>query len=73
MTGRKATDDVASLDQLAHAVHMLHEQAHGPTPFRTCTSEPCRSLIVDIAVDETWDLFDGPAPATLPLSKGRTT
>jgi hypothetical protein len=67
VTQRKATHDMASLNQLAHAVHMLHEQAHGPTAMRTCVHEPCRSLIVDITLDETLDLFNGPAPATLPL------
>jgi hypothetical protein len=68
VTRRKATHDVASLDQLAHAVHMLHEQAHGPTAMRTCVHEPCRSLTGDITLGETLTLFNGPAPATLPLS-----
>jgi hypothetical protein len=47
---------------------MLHEQAHGPTAMRTCVHEPCRSLTGDITLGETLTLFNGPAPATLPLS-----
>lgn len=26
------------------ALHLLHEQAHGPVPWTTCQIEPCRSL-----------------------------
>lgn len=44
--------------QLRAAVHALHEQAHGATPWRTCQQYPC----VELAGDRD----PGPAPLTLP-------
>jgi hypothetical protein len=53
--------------QLWQAIHMLHEEAHGKIPFRTCTAEPCRLMSRDQS--GYWpasDVLDGPAPASLP-------
>lgn len=53
--------------QLWQAVHMLHEQAHGPVPFKTCTAEPCKLLSRDQYGN--WprgNLPDGSAPDSLP-------
>lgn len=40
LEGNQGTD----LDKAWRALHMLHEQAHGGTPWRVCTEEPCRDL-----------------------------
>lgn len=47
------------LDELTRALHMLHEQAHGDTPWRTCVTEPCNTI--GQIVEQT----AGPAPLTL--------
>lgn len=53
--------------QLWNAIHMLHEEAHGRVPFKTCTAEPCRSLSRDQYGNwPSGALPDGPAPSSLP-------
>lgn len=44
--------------ELRRAAHMLHEQAHGQTPWIACQVEPCASLALE-------DGDRGPAPLTL--------
>lgn len=48
--------------ELRAAAHMLHEQAHGPTPWRTCQEDPCRHLWASRSA--------GPAQVTM-LAGGR--
>lgn len=45
---------------LPAAIHILHEQAHGPVPFRTCREVPCMAL--------TFLDLRGPAPLSVPLA-----
>lgn len=45
-------------EQMRDAAHMLHEQAHGGSPWRTCTEEPCRLIERDL-------IERGPAPRYL--------
>lgn len=55
--------------QLWQAIHMLHEQAHGPVAMVTCTEEPCRLLSRDTY--GSWPanaVPDGPAPLSFPKS-----
>ena len=53
--------------QLWQAIHMLHEQAHGPVPFVTCTAEPCRLMSRDQYGNWPRGNFpDGAAPTSLP-------
>lgn len=62
--------DYGTEQQLWQAVHALHEQAHGLTPFRTCVAEPCRWLGVYPSQSHIRDLGSvpaGPAAASLPL------
>jgi hypothetical protein len=47
--------------QLIAALHMLHDEAHGGTPWATCTAAPCRDLRLPTATRR------GPAPLSLPL------
>lgn len=44
---------------LANAIHMLHEDAHGDVPFKSCSFEPCRDLALDLV---------GPAPTSVHAS-----
>lgn len=46
----------ATRDRLYDAIHVLHEQAHGDVPYRTCSEYPCRELHLPIV---------GPARRTL--------
>lgn len=46
-------------DDLCAAIHMLHEQAHGNTPIKTCYTEPCGHLPIEIV---NWQ---GSVPTTL--------
>lgn len=57
------------LQQMWQALHSLHEQAHGNTAFRTCTTDPCRHLSVDRSLSyQRYDDFPtGLATASLPL------
>lgn len=47
-------------EDIVAALHMLHEQAHGPISFRFCAAEPCHSL--ELPPTDT----QGPAPRVLP-------
>lgn len=55
---------------LWRAVHMLHEQSHGPVPFVTCREDPCRELTR--YTYGNWPRNDyptGPAPLSLPYGR----
>lgn len=54
----EAAEVEQNADTFARAAHMLHEQAHGASPWLVCQAEPCRSIPHS-------DEDRGPAPLTL--------
>lgn len=56
--------------QLWQAVHMLHQEAHGNIPFRTCTADPCRHLgVSELYPYHRKHVLNGPAPLSLPYGE----